>query len=87
MSDYSTTIDSAINATAGALSGIEALSPYLDYGVHGIAILGSVVLIASLITAGTKTPDPATKLGKVYKVIEVLALVVGRAKDCSVKKK
>ena len=87
MSDYSTAIDSAVNATAGALSGIEALVPYLDYGVHGIAILGSIVLIASLITAGTKTPDPATKLGKVYKVIEVLALVVGRAKDRSVKKK
>lgn len=87
MSDYSTTIDSVVNATAGALSGIEAVTPYLDYGVHVITILGSVVLIASLITAGTKTPDPATKLGKVYKVIEVLALIVGRAKDHSVKKK
>lgn len=81
MSELTTTIDSVVNATAGALSGIEALGPYLDYGVHGIAILGSVVLIASLITAGTKTPDPATKLGKVYKVIEVLALVIGRAKE------
>ena len=81
MSDYSTTIDSVVNATAGALGNVDAIQPYLDYGVHGIAILGSIVLIASLITAGTKTPDPATKLGKVYKVIEVLALVVGRAKE------
>lgn len=74
------TIDSIVNATAGALSQVEAIQPYLEYGVHGIAILGSVVIIASLITAGTKTPDPSTKLGKVYRVIELLALVVGRAK-------
>jgi hypothetical protein len=76
-----------LNATAGALSNVDAIQPYLEYGVHGIAILGSIVLIASLITAGTNTPDPATRLGKLYKVIEVLALVVGRAKDGADKRK
>ncbi len=73
--------DSLVNATASALTGIDAIQPYLEYGAQGIAILGSIVIIASLITAGTKTPDPATVLGKVYKAIEVLALVIGRAKD------
>ena len=54
----------------------------------GIVLDGAakIVLFASLITAMTPTPDPATLLGKVYKYIEVAALVVGRAKD-SVNKK
>lgn len=41
----------------------------------------TVVTIASVVTAGTRTPDPATPLGKVYSVIEILALVTGRTKQ------
>jgi hypothetical protein len=46
-----------------------------------LAVLGSIVLLASAITAGTRTPDPDSALGKIYRLIEVCALVVGRAKD------
>jgi hypothetical protein len=41
----------------------------------------SVVTIASIVTASTTTPAPETVLGKLYKILEVLALVLGRAKD------
>lgn len=44
------------------------------------ALLG-VFAVASLFIAGTKTPDPDTTFGKVYRVIEALALNVGRAKE------
>ena len=46
-----------------------------------LTTLTSIVVIASLIVAGTKTPDPDSKLGKIYKLIEFLAIVVGKAKD------
>lgn len=45
------------------------------------SILAGIVTIASIIVAGTPTPDPNTALGRIYKVIEVAALVVGKAKD------
>lgn len=41
----------------------------------------SVVTIASIVTASTDTPPPETALGKLYKILEVLALVMGKAKD------
>jgi lysozyme family protein len=41
----------------------------------------AVVTIASLVVAGTRTPDPNTKLGKVYKFVETVALVIGKAKQ------
>lgn len=44
-------------------------------------VFGGVVTLASLITAGTKTPNPETGLGKVYKIVEAMALVVGKAKQ------
>lgn len=40
----------------------------------------TVVSVASIITASTETPDPNTILGKMYKILELLALVVGKAK-------
>lgn len=43
-------------------------------------ILTMIITIASVICAGTDTPDPNTKLGKLYKIIEILALNFGRAK-------
>ena len=41
----------------------------------------SVVVIASLIIAGTKTPDPDTVLGKIYKLVEWASLTFGKAKQ------
>lgn len=46
-----------------------------------LSILGSIVILSSLIVAGTKTPDPNTKIGKLYKIIELLALIFGKSKN------
>lgn len=40
-----------------------------------------VVTICSIITANTDTPAPETVLGKLYRIIEVLAIVIGKAKN------
>lgn len=40
-----------------------------------------VIAGASILVAGTKTPDPNTRLGRLYRLLEWLALTVGRAKD------
>jgi hypothetical protein len=40
-----------------------------------------IISIASLFISGTKTPDPATFVGKLYKGVEYLALTFGKAKD------
>jgi hypothetical protein len=41
----------------------------------------AAIAIASIITATTPTPKDDTILGKFYKFIEMLAIVVGKAKD------
>ena len=46
-----------------------------------LTVAAGIVSVASLIAAGTKTPAPDTFLGKVYKVIDFLALNIGKAKD------
>lgn len=46
-----------------------------------IGILTSVVAVASAIAALTPTPKDDTIVGKVYKVLDMLALNVGKAKD------
>ena len=54
---------------------------YLTLAEHAVAIAGAVVTAASAICAMTATPDPTTRLGKIYRAVEVLGVVVGRAKD------
>lgn len=46
-------------------------------GVSGVILH----FAAQLITIFTPTPNPATVIGKIYKVIESLAGLVGQAKD------
>ena len=46
-----------------------------------VTILTSVVTVASVVVATTETKKDDTVLGKLYKLIEILALVVGKAKD------
>lgn len=46
-----------------------------------ISTVTGVITIASLIIAGTKTPDPDTVLGKIYKAVEFLSLTIGKAKE------
>ena len=44
------------------------------------AVMG-IVVVASAIVAGTKTPDPNTVMGKIYKVVEWASLTFGKAKQ------
>ena len=44
------------------------------------AILG-IVVVASVVVGGTKTPDPDSWLGKAYKIIEWASLTFGKAKQ------
>ena len=46
-----------------------------------IAIVGSVVALASLVAALTPTPKDDSWIGKAYKIVDWLALNVGKAKD------
>ena len=54
---------------------------YLAAVEAAAAIGGTVISTASAICALTPTPDPATPRGKLYRVVEIAALLVGRAKD------
>ena len=44
------------------------------------AVLG-VVVVASVIVGGTKSPDPDSWLGKAYKGLEWASLTFGKAKE------
>ena len=46
-----------------------------------LSVAFSIVALASTIAALTKTPSDDEWIGKIYKVIDVLALNVGYAKD------
>ena len=46
-----------------------------------IAVVTSIVAVASGVTALTPTPKDDKVVAKVYKVVEWLALNVGKAKD------
>lgn len=56
----------------------------LDYVINNADTIVSVatcaVTVASVITAATETPKPETTLGKIYKILEIIALVIGKAK-------
>jgi len=53
----------------------------LDNSGAIINVATGIVTIASIITAATPTPKPDSALGRIYRLIEVFALVVGRAKQ------
>ena len=57
------------------------MSWILEHKEALIGILTSVVAVASAIAALTPTPKDDTIVGKVYKVLDFLALNVGKAKD------
>jgi hypothetical protein len=46
-----------------------------------IGIVTAIVTLSSAITAVTPTPQEGTVLSKVYKLIEILALNILKAKD------
>ncbi|MBF0453691.1 MAG: hypothetical protein HQL72_02600 [Magnetococcales bacterium] len=46
-----------------------------------IEIVTAAVTLASTIAAVTKTPEDDNWVGKIYRILDFLALNVGRAKD------
>jgi hypothetical protein len=55
--------------------------PSLEQTKTALSVLGSVVIAASLITSLTPTPAPGSKLARIYRWIEIAALLFGRAKE------
>lgn len=55
------------------------IEPYLDN--PWVKVATAVVTLASTICAITPTPKPGSIWSKVYRVIEFLAINVGKAKD------
>ena len=51
-----------------------------------IGIITGVVCLASIICALTPTPKDDKWIGKLYKIIDVCALNIGKAKDTAKKK-
>ena len=47
----------------------------------GLSVITMIVTAASLIAASTPTPKDDVWIGKLYKMIDLLALNVGKAKD------
>tara|TARA_R100000773_G_scaffold12244_1_gene11314 strand:- start:770 stop:946 length:177 start_codon:yes stop_codon:yes gene_type:complete len=54
---------------------------FFEYLVRWVQIVPWIVMSCSLIASLTPTPKDDVWVGKVYKVIDWLALNVGRAKD------
>jgi hypothetical protein len=61
----------------------ELFTPVLEFlqSQSWYNIAASVVALASAIAASTATPNPNSKFAWIYKVIDFLALNVGKAKD------
>lgn len=56
----------------------------VDVAPEVFSIATAVVTSASIITAGTRTPDPKSTWGKIYKIIEWCAFLFGKAKESGV---
>jgi hypothetical protein len=64
---------------------MEIINWIIGHLVEIVAAAGSVCMAASAITALTPTPKDDKAVAKAYKVVEVLAGLVGKAKDTGAK--
>ena len=55
------------------------IAPYMDSA--WVKVATAVVTLASTICAVTPTPKPGSTWSKIYKIIEMLAINIGKAKD------
>ena len=46
-----------------------------------VSVLTMIVTVASLIAASTPTPKDDVWIGKIYKLVDLLALNIGKAKE------
>jgi hypothetical protein len=62
-----------------------SFSAYLELFFHAVPkvleAIFTLIAAASVFTAATKTPRDDEVLGKIYRVVEILALTIGRAKE------
>ena len=61
------------------------MSWILEHRNELIGILTGIVTVASAIAALTPTPKDDSIVGKLYKVVDLLAINIGKAKDGSKK--
>jgi hypothetical protein len=71
----------SVEAAAAAGGPDDLPTLLLSYTGSILAGLTAVVSIASLVTAATPTPAAGTRLAKLYRLLEICALVIGKAKD------
>ena len=60
---------------------VAALLPSIEQAKTWLSAVGSVVIAASVLTSITPTPEPGTRLARIYRYVELSALLFGRAKD------
>ena len=60
---------------------LAAVIPSAEQLKTALSVLGSIVIAASLVISLTPTPAPGTALARIYRAIEIAALVFGRAKQ------
>ena len=58
----------------------------MDIIVSIVTWITAIVTISSIIAASTPTPKDDIWIGKIYKLIDMLAINVGKAKEVSPKK-
>ena len=63
---------------------LTALLPTADEIKTALGTLCALVTVASAFCAATPTPAPGSRWARLYRVIEIAGLVVGKAKDSGV---
>lgn len=63
-----------LELTSQLITSVIQGSPYFS-------VFTAVVTLASAIAASTPTPKKGSKLGILYKVVDIFALNIGKAKD------
>jgi len=58
----------------------------MDVIVSIVTWVTAIVTISSIIAASTKTPKDDIWIGKIYKLIDMLAINIGKAKEVAPKK-
>jgi len=58
----------------------------MDIIVSIVTWITAIVTISSIIAASTKTPKDDIWIGKIYKLIDMLAINIGKAKEVAPKK-
>jgi len=53
----------------------------MDILINMVTIVTAIVTISSIIAASTPTPKDDIWIGKLYKVIDMLAMNIGKAKE------